>query len=301
MRYVFLIQGVIYLKCFTRKLLSSFLICTLSVSGCSAYKTEQPSVTEQTESANEVKTKTSEVKTAILDKSDSKSMELPPTTEQTKATTEVTTETSTVKTAASETDEERFRRFYPAVWSAYENIISGETSTDNSMQEVISLLMDKNLICIYTYFTTALFRSQDTSLNYDGYSPIEFWFFKDLSDFYTLVESTYIEKTVNELIQGHKDTGEALFIEKDGMTMYNPNNTLFTTGPYFSDLGYEIEITDQSDTLCKFLYKPIFETLSDEEYNQISEYWGNDILQPYECEIVFENGEWKLGYMVFAF
>ncbi len=198
-------------------------------------------------------------------------------------------------------DDELFCRSYPGVCKAFENI-SSDNNADNSVETAISRLMDKNLICIYTYFTTALFQTQNPAagVDEDGYYQIDFRFFDNLSEFYQIVQSTYTEPISNKLIQGYINPDEPTFLERNGTVMYNPNYTDFTVGPYFSELGYKIEITEQSDSLCKFLYTPLYETLSNEEYNELAECWGNDML-PHECEAVFENGEWKLNDIVFAF
>lgn len=190
---------------------------------------------------------------------------------------------------------------YPGICKAYENI-SSDNNADNSIEQSISRLMDKNLICIYTYFTSALFQTHNlsTSVDDDGYYPIDLRFFENLPEFYEMLESTYTESISNKLIHGYITPGEPTFLEIDGMIMYNPNYTYFTTGPYFSDLGYKVEITEQSDSLCKFSYVPLYELLSDDEYNRLAECWGDDLL-PHECEAVFENGEWLLNDIVFAF
>ena len=68
----------------------------------------------------------------------------------------------------------------------------------------------------------------------------------------------------------------------------------------FCLIRFKVEITEQSDSLCKFSYVPLYELLSDDEYNRLAECWGDDLL-PHECEAVFENGEWLLNDIVFAF
>ncbi len=197
-------------------------------------------------------------------------------------------------------DDELFCRYYPGVYKAYENIFS-DKNVDNNIELAISQLMDKNMICIYTYFTTALFQIQEPDeSSEDGYLLVEFRFFNNLSEFYKLVESTYTEPISNKLIEGYINLGEPTFVERNGSVMYNPNYTGLTTGPYFSELGYKIEIIEQSDSLCKFLYTPLFETISDERRNELEKYWGDDMM-PHECEAVFENGEWKLNDIIFAF
>lgn len=199
-----------------------------------------------------------------------------------------------------EITDDSFSYSYPALCKAYKNIFS-DKNVDNNIESTISQLMDKNLICIYTYFTTALFRIQEPDeSSEDGYFLIDFRFFNNLSEFYKLVESTYTEPISNKLIEGYINLGEPTFVERNGLIMYNPNYTGFTTGPYFSELGYKIEIIEQSDSLCKFLYTPLFETISDERRNELEKYWGDD-MRPHECEAVFENGEWKLNGIVFAF
>lgn len=197
-------------------------------------------------------------------------------------------------------DDELFCHSYPGVYKAYENIIS-DKNVDNNIELAISQLMDKNMICIYTYFTTSLFQIQEPDeSSEDGYLLVEFRFFNNLSEFYKLVESTYTEPISNKLIEGYINLGEPTFVEKNGSVMYNPNYTGLTTGPYFSELGYKIEIIEQSDSLCKFLYTPLFETISAERRNELEKYWGDDMI-PHECEAVFENGEWKLNDIIFAF
>lgn len=207
--------------------------------------------------------------------------------------------------SSSETEyifgDELFCESYSGICKAYENI-SSDNNADNSIEESISRLMNKNLICIYTYFTSALFQAHNPSISVDndGYYPIDLRFFDNLPDFYETLESTYTESVSDKLIQGYINPGKPTFLEKDGMIMYNPNYTSFTTGPYFSDLGYKVEIIEQFDSLCKFSYAPLFELLSDDEYNKLEECWGDDLL-PHECEAVYENGEWRLNNIVFAF
>ncbi len=202
-------------------------------------------------------------------------------------------------TECSSTDE-IFCRSYPGVCKAYKNITALPSEQDYSMEAAISQLMDKNLICVYTYYTMALFQDTVIESSDDGYYPIEFRFFDNLQDFYEMVESTYSEQVSHRLIEGFVYPGEPAFIEKDGKVMYNPNKTGFTTGPYFSDIGYGIEITEKSETLCRFIYTPLYEKLSEEEYNELAEYWGKDIL-PHECEAVIENAEWRLNNVIMAF
>lgn len=111
-------------------------------------------------------------------------------------------------------DDELFCHSYPGVYKAYENIIS-DKNVDNNIELAISQLMDKNMICIYTYFTTALFQIQEPDeSSEDGYLLVEFRFFNNLSEFYKLVESTYTEPISNKLIEGYINLGEPTFVEK---------------------------------------------------------------------------------------
>ena len=210
------------------------------------------------------------------------------------------TESSNVK-YDDEQDEEAFCQSCSGICNAYKNMISDNYEKDENIENIIKQLMDKNLICVYAYSTWSMFSDYYPYENDNGLYVVKLRFFKNLSDFYEIIESTYIKDIGDYMIGGGLFNKEAIFCEENGKIIYNPNKAMYTIGPYFSNnIGYKIEITELSESQCDFLYTPNFDVMTEEEYKQFKEYWG-DFDFTNQCKIIKENGEWRLNRMVMAF
>ena len=208
-----------------------------------------------------------------------------------------TSETDIYTTSSNQTD------FVDITWKtiaqleqAIINVFDAEKPADDIEQKSAEL-MDRNMICAYLYHTQVLFHYEQPA-DENGYYPTEFLLFQNFEEYETFIRATYIKETADTLLYGFEEKGP-VFIEKNGEIFYNPNNTGFTVGPYFYT-GYMIKNFSREDTVCDFMYAPLLnDSFTEKEYNELCKSWGETF--EYACQIVFEDGEWRLSELIGAF
>lgn len=175
---------------------------------------------------------------------------------------------------------------------------------DASPEQIAARLMDRNMICAYMFCTECLFSycgstKQDIGIpDENGYYTIDFLLFDNYSEFESFVRGTYSAESSDVLLYNFIGNGPT-FTEQGNSILYNPNNTGFTTGPYFSD-GYIIDNVEVDNNICNFTYSPILDNLTEKERGELFEFWGEKDFS-HNCQMIFENGKWLLSYMVSSF
>ena len=184
----------------------------------------------------------------------------------------------------------------PQLKQAISNVFDAEKSVYDIEQKA-SDLMDRNMICAYLYHTQVLFHYEQPS-DEDGYYPAEFLLFQNFKEYESFIRATYIKETADSLLYGSEEKGP-VFIEKNGDVFYNPNNMGFTVGPYFNT-GYTFKNFSKEETVCNFIYSPLLnDGFTEKEYNELCQSWGETF--EYACQMVWEDGEWRLSELTGAF
>ena len=184
----------------------------------------------------------------------------------------------------------------PQITAAFERINRDEYSVESSEEAAAAELMDRNMICAYTYHTEALFRYPDQTEpgiyppDENGYYRIRFLLFDSFGEFREFLEKTYTKECCDRLLNG-SDGEPPIFMEQEGEILFNPNRMGYTIGPYFE--RFDVSISSIGEDRCSFVYSPDMTGISDEEYQELLEFWGLGSY-PRECQMIRENGEWRL-------
>ncbi|MCM1487502.1 MAG: hypothetical protein NC203_03955 [Firmicutes bacterium] len=158
-------------------------------------------------------------------------------------------------------------------------------------------LMDRNMICAYLYHTQVLFHYEQPSDEYGCY-PADFLLFQNFEEYESFIRATYTKATADSLLYGSEEKGP-IFTEKNGEIFYNPNNMGFTVGPYFYT-GYMIKNFDNEETVCSFIYAPLLnDRFTEKEYSELCRNWDETF--EHACQMVLEDGEWRLSELIGAF
>ncbi|MGN1109199.1 MAG: hypothetical protein ACI4RK_07430 [Oscillospiraceae bacterium] len=184
----------------------------------------------------------------------------------------------------------------PQITAAFERINRDEYSGESSEETAAAELMDRNMICAYTYHMEALFRSPNQTEpgiyppDENGYYRIRFLLFDSFGEFREFLEKTYTKECCDRLLNG-SDGEPPIFMEQEGEILFNPNRMGYTIGPYFE--RFDVSISSIGEDRCSFVYSPDMTGISDEEYQELLEFWGLSS-DPRECQMIRENGEWRL-------
>lgn len=208
-----------------------------------------------------------------------------------------TSELDTYTTSSNQTDSvDTTWKTIPQLKQAISNVFDAENSVCDIEQKSADL-MDRNMICAYLYHTQVLFHYEQPS-DEDGYYPAKFLLFQNFEEYESFIRATYVKETADSLLYGFEEKSP-VFTEKNGDVLYNPNNMGFTVGPYFYT-GYMIKNFSQEDTVCNFIYAPLLnDRFTEKEYNELCQSWGETF--EYTCQMVLEDGEWKLSELTGAF
>ena len=206
-------------------------------------------------------------------------------------------ESDTYTTSSNQTDfDDATWKTIPQLKQAISNVFDAEKSVYDIEQKAVNL-MDRNMICAYLYHTQVLFRYEQPS-DENGYYPAEFLLFQNFEEYESFIRAAYIKETADSLLHGFEER-DPIFIEKNGDIFYNPNNMGFTVGPYF-ETGYTIKNFSEEETVCNFIYAPLLnDRFNEKDYNELCQSLGETF--EHTCQMVLEDGEWRLSELIGAF
>lgn len=184
----------------------------------------------------------------------------------------------------------------PQLSQAINRVFEAKNSVNN-LEETAAVLMDRNMICAYLYHTMVLLNYEPYT-DENGYYPVELVLFKNYEEYEAFIKGTYVKAAADILLNG-SDGKNPTFTEKEGNILYNPNNTGFTVGPYFYT-GYQIKNFSAEEAVCNFTYAPILnDSFTEENYNELCQSWGETF--EHNCQMVLEDGQWRLSELIGAF
>lgn len=185
-----------------------------------------------------------------------------------------------------------------------------EITNDMETEEIISRLMDRYLLCVYTYDDTTLFdivtdengswvevKDQDQNVYY----KINHSCFDNLNEMEQFVRETFSSETANRWIKASSSDSQESYIPKfiqreDGIYFCMPKY-VYSFPPAFLD-NFIIEIKECSETECVFSYNA---NVDPERFIQMR--IANGQIPPsefvffHEGKIIFEDGKWKIDYV----
>ncbi len=177
-----------------------------------------------------------------------------------------------------------------------------EIKNDMEMEEIISLLMDRYIICTNTYDVRTLFDWDfDEQLEYldHTYYKMQHHYFNTLSEIEDFVRGTFTHEKAEIMIstsssEDSSNTYVPRFIQKEDGIYFCIPDYVFIPPPSFLD-NHIIEIKECSETECVFSYNANIDL---KRYEQMCEATGQ-ISWPesaflHEGKIVLEDGEWKI-------
>lgn len=238
---------------------------------------------------------------------------LPDSTVSTKEVPEDTRESEAKKTSATsvsaETEiqddfsdiiefmEHRSKRFDQIAERAFHT----EIKNDMEMEEIISLLMDRYIICTNTYDVRTLFDWDfDEQFEYldHTYYKMQHRYFNTLSEIEDFVRGTFTHKEAGIMISTSSSEDSSTyvprFIQKDDGIYFCIPDYVFIPPPSFLD-NHIIEIKECSETECVFSYNA---NVDPKRYNQMCVAEGGITWSEFdffhEGKIVLEDGEWKI-------
>jgi len=222
------------------------------------------------------------------------------TSEETTTTSELITTSEEVTTAVSPEEknkiiEENLEWIYDYAQDNYgASVVVKLKETDydfsqegKSMEEIIKVLWERNIIWFYTLYNTELFTlySEGDDLCGGDYKIIHY-FFDDYAHLKKFLEETYVKEEADyRLYNGFFwNRNKPKFYENDGNFMCAPFG-IYIGKFFYDDVPYEI--TNVTDDVC--------------EFSCYVKYYGfNDYYVTFEvpCTAVKENGEWRLTEMI---
>lgn len=178
-----------------------------------------------------------------------------------------------------------------------------EIKNDMEMEEIISHLMDREIICSHTYELRTLFDWDfDERFKYQDhtYYKMQHRYFNTLSEMEDFVRGTFTHEMAESWIStSSSDYGSTYtprFIQKEDGIYFCIPDWVVIPGPiaFFLD-NCTIEIKEQSETECVFSY---IANVDVERYNQMCEAQGMAtwVESDFYCtvKIILEDGEWKI-------
>lgn len=196
------------------------------------------------------------------------------------------------------TDEQTMERFDQIAERAFHT----EIKNDMGMEEIISLLMDRYIICTNTYDVRTLFDWDfDEQFEYldHTYYKMQHRYFNALSEMEDFVRGTFTHEEAEIWIstsssEPSSNTYVPRFIQKEDGIYFCIPDYVFIPPPSFLD-NHIIEIKECSETECVFSYNANIDL---KRHKQMCEATG-EISWPesaflHEGKIVLEDGEWKI-------
>lgn len=199
------------------------------------------------------------------------------------------------------TYEQRMERFDQIAERAFHT----EIKNDMEMEEIISCLMDRYIICTHTYVVSSLF---DLAVDENGswititdqdqheYHKIQHRYFNTLAEMEDFTKNTFTQSRAELYISSSSsmDVYIPKFIENEDGIYYCMPSYFISPSPAFYD-DYIVEIKECSETECVFSYNA---NVDPKRYNQMLEAEGRMVWAEsdfyHEGRIVLENGEWKI-------
>lgn len=123
--------------------------------------------------------------------------------------------------------------------------------TCSSEQEIIYDLMDRDVICYYTFRYASSAIEEETQYQGDIFEIKKHALFKSYSELKKYVYDTYTEENAEKLLK-ESDPDRALYLSEDQLFLYHAENLGIVNFDIFSE-GYEIEITNVSDDEIEFI------------------------------------------------
>jgi len=156
-----------------------------------------------------------------------------------------------------------------------------------SMEEIIKILWDRNIVCFYTYYQyIVIYHYRDTdSQKSDDYKVIHYYF-SNYDELKKFVQETYVSEYADSLI--YDDNGRLYPYYGDNevlMCEYNFFESTYIAIPFHSEVKYKIINT--TDEKCEFVC--YFEYYYD---------YINYVILEIPCTAVKENGKWQLTEMI---
>lgn len=177
-----------------------------------------------------------------------------------------------------------------------------EIKNDMEMEEIISLLMDRYIICTNTYDVRTLFDWDfDEQFEYldHTYYKMQHRYFNTLAEMEDFVRGTFTHEWAEIWISTSSSTDSSntyvpRFIQKEDGIYFCIPDYVFIPPPSFLD-NHIIEIKECSEMECVFSYNANIDL---KRYKQMCEVTG-EISWPesaflHEGKIVLEDGEWKI-------
>lgn len=183
-----------------------------------------------------------------------------------------------------------------------------EIKNDMEMEEIISHLMDRYIICTNTYVLSYLFdlatdengsRITITDQDQNIYHKIQFRYFNTLAEMENFTKNTFTQSRAELYVSSSSsmDVYIPMFIENEDGIYYCMPSYFISPSPAFYD-DYIVEIKEQSETECVFSYSA---NVDPKRYNQMCEANGEMVWAEsdfyHEGKIVLENGKWKVDYV----
>ncbi len=191
-----------------------------------------------------------------------------------------------------------------------ERALHTEIRNDMKIEEIISCLIDRYIICLNTYVGSSLFdlvadesgswiniTDQDKNI----YHKIKFRYFNTLAEMEDFTKSTFTQSKAESWITissaENTDTYIPRFIENEDGIYYCTPLYVISPSPVFYD-NYIVEIKECIETECVFSYNA---NVDPKRYNQMLEAEGRMVWAEsdfyHEGRIVLEDGEWKVDYV----
>lgn len=148
-----------------------------------------------------------------------------------------------------------------------------------SVEQIIELLVDKNIVCYYTFEMDSLvydFKDRDES----GYGNAYHYIFSNYTELNDFVYSTYDEKYASDLLSNLHGHGFSLYAGDDISLLYNPAYQGTNIFAYQFPSSYSYEINNVSEARIDFVIT-----------------FEGDKKNSYQATAILQNEEWKLKTM----
>ncbi len=160
----------------------------------------------------------------------------------------------------------------------------------SSEQAIIYDLMDRDVICYYTFLYASSAIEEETQYRDDIFEIKKHALFKNYSELKNLVYDTYTKENAEKLLK-ESDPDQALYLSKDQLFLYNAKNLGIVNFDIFSE-GYEVEITNASSDDIEFIC--YYSVWQDEEIKPIE--------KAFPCHAKKTEGDlWKLDRNVWLY
>lgn len=121
----------------------------------------------------------------------------------------------------------------------------------SSEQEIIYDLMDRDVICYFTFRYASSAIEEEAQYQGDIFEIKKHALFKNYSELKNFVYDTYTEENAEKLLK-ESDLDQALYLSKDQSFLYHAENLGIVIFDFFSE-GYEVEITNIGDDEIEFI------------------------------------------------